>query len=197
MTAKTCGDFGGRTKVGAPCKVRRRKGRCAKHRQDGPSDTVRRQREGRQTAFLAAYAKTGNITVAANKAGINRGTHYEWVESDPDYAERFQDAGEEAADYLEAEARRRAVVGVEEPVGWYKGEPGGTVRKYSDTLLIFLLKGLRPEKFRERHSHEHSGPDGGPVEVRQLSDDELVERSRKLANRVAATSEAHRGNGRR
>jgi len=24
------------------------------------------------------------------------------------------------------------------------------VREYSDTLLIFLLKGLRPEKYRER-----------------------------------------------
>ena len=39
---------------------------------------------------------------------------------------------------------------VQKPVGWYKGKPGGTVREYSDILLIFLLKALRPEKYRER-----------------------------------------------
>ena len=60
--------------------------------------------------------------------------------------------------------RRRAVEGVEEPVGWYKGEAGGVVRKYSDTLLIFLLKGRKPEMYRERY--EHSGPGGRPVFTR-------------------------------
>jgi hypothetical protein len=55
-----------------------------------------------------------------------------------------------ACDILEAEAHRRAVEGVEKPVGWYKGRPGGYVREYSDVLLIFLLKGLRPEKYKDR-----------------------------------------------
>jgi hypothetical protein len=27
----------------------------------------------------------------------------------------------------------------------------GVIREYSDTLLIFLLKGLRPAKYRERY----------------------------------------------
>ena len=41
--------------------------------------------------------------------------------------------------------------GVEQPV-FYKGEVCGLVRKYSDVLLIFLLKGLRPEVYRKnRH----------------------------------------------
>jgi hypothetical protein len=35
----------------------------------------------------------------------------------------------------------------------------GFIQEYSDTLLIFLLKGLRPEKYRERF--EHSGPGKG------------------------------------
>ena len=43
---------------------------------------------------------------------------------------------------------------MEKPVGWYKGKPGGYVREYSDVLLMFRLKALRPEKYRE------------PVEVR-------------------------------
>jgi hypothetical protein len=55
-----------------------------------------------------------------------------------------------AADALEAEAIRRAFEGQEEPTGWYKGQPGGYVRRYSDTLLIFLLKGAKPEKYADR-----------------------------------------------
>ncbi len=40
--------------------------------------------------------------------------------------------------------------GWEEPAGWYKGKPGGVVRRYSDTLLIFRLKGELPQKYAER-----------------------------------------------
>jgi hypothetical protein len=62
----------------------------------------------------------------------------------------LKEAEDAAADKIEAEAFRRAVEGVEKPVGWHKGKPGGYVREYSDTLLIFLLKGLRPERYKER-----------------------------------------------
>src|SRR5262249_21583923 len=61
---------------------------------------------------------------------------------------------------LEAELRRRAVEGWLEPV-YYRGKKVGDVRKFSDTCLIFALKGEKPEKYRERF--EHAGKDGGPV----------------------------------
>ncbi len=61
-----------------------------------------------------------------------------------------EQAKEAAADLIEAEAFRRAVEGWEEPVGWYQGRPGGMVRKYSDVLAIFLLKGLRPDRYKDR-----------------------------------------------
>ena len=44
------------------------------------------------------------------------------------------------------------------------GKPIGipaAVREYSDTLLIFLLKGARPEKYHERH--QHTGVEGSPL----------------------------------
>lgn len=47
---------------------------------------------------------------------------------------------------LEAEARRRGVEGVEEPI-LFQSKVVTTVRKYSDVLLIFLLKGLRPRRY--------------------------------------------------
>ena len=40
---------------------------------------------------------------------------------------------------------------------YYKGEVVGTVKKYSDRLLIVLLKAHRPAKYRENFSMTHSG----------------------------------------
>jgi hypothetical protein len=119
----------------------------------------------RQALFLEAYALDGTIMHAAKRAGINRKTHFRWMK-EAEYAQRFLAAQEEAADLLEREARRRALVGVDEPV-FYKGVQCGAVRKYSDVLLIFLLKGLRPEKYRERF--EHTGEGGGPIQVAKVS----------------------------
>lgn len=104
----------------------------------------------KKKAFLAAFRETGNVRQACDAADVARSSHYRWLDQDPEYREAFDLAREDAADILEAEAKRRAVDGVEELTGWYKGEAGGVVRKYSDTLLIFLLKGLRPEVYRER-----------------------------------------------
>lgn len=101
--------------------------------------------------MLAALAETGNVSNACAAADVGRATHYEWLRDDPYYAKAAEDAMDQAADKLEEEARRRAHDGVDEPV-FYQGEVCGTVRKYSDTLLIFLLKGAKPDKFRERSS---------------------------------------------
>lgn len=66
------------------------------------------------------------------------------------------------AELLEAEAVRRAYEGVDEPV-FYQGSECGEVRKYSDTLLMFLLKGMMPNKYRERVDQTLSNPDGSPI----------------------------------
>lgn len=124
-------------------------------------------------AFLVAYAESGNVTLAATAAQIDRATHYKWLAADESYAEAFYEAGEAAADLLEKEARRRAVEGVERPV-FHKGEECGRIREYSDHLLMFLLKGVRPEKYRERiHVLTEDAVD---AEIRRL-EAELARRS--------------------
>ena len=92
----------------------------------------------------------GVIKRACKVAGVGRSSHYEWLEANPAYRAAFEAAKEDAADSLEAEVYRRAVKGVRKPAGWYKGVAGGYVREYSDVLLMFRLKALRPEKYRER-----------------------------------------------
>lgn len=116
-------------------------------------------------AFLAALRLTGNVSEAARSADMERRSVYNARESDPAFAAAWDDALDEAADALEAEARRRAVDGIEEAV-YHQGVPCGTVRKYSDSLLTLLLKAHKPAKYRENHKIEHSGPDGDAIVVR-------------------------------
>ena len=121
-------------------------------------------RNPRKRAFLAAVAHTGNVTEAADIAHIARSAHYQWLEADPVYEAAYEDAMEQAAQRLEAEAKRRAVEGVEEPV-FYQGKQCGVIRRYSDALLMFLLKGAMPDKYKERTSTELTGAGGKPLAV--------------------------------
>lgn len=135
-----------------------------------------RIRHRKKRAFLVAFAQCGNVAQAAELAGIHRTTHYDWLGSDPQYAAAFVEAEDEAADRLEQEARRRAVEGVRrEKSYYYKGERVGVdvETDYSDTLLIFLLKGLRPEKYRDNVKQEHAGE----VTVRVVYDDDRADGS--------------------
>ena len=117
-------------------------------------------------AFLNALSETANVTASARRAGLARTTVYEWRTDDSEFKARWDAAIELGTDALEDEAMRRAKDGVDEPVH-YKGERVDTITKYSDTLTIFLLKGRRPEKYRERF--EHTGANGGPLLVSWLS----------------------------
>ncbi len=129
----------------------------------------------KRTGFLKAYATCGNITAAARACDIHRNLHYNTWLKDPEYVEAFKDAGDEAIETLEAEARRRAHDGL---VRYKFDKNGDPIRhpetgepyyelQYSDTLLIFLLKALRPKVYREKV--EHTGPDGGPITIEHLA----------------------------
>ena len=106
-----------------------------------------------QRAFLAAYRITASVSRSAAIADINKTTHYAWMREIPEYAAAFAETKLEAAEVLEDEAVRRAYEGTDEPQ-WYKGEICGHVKKYSDLLLIFLLKGAIPDKYKDRQSVE-------------------------------------------
>lgn len=132
----------------------------------------KRIRHVKKRLFLIAYSETGNLSFASEVAGIDRSTHYVWLKNDVKYAEAYEQAKDIAADALELEARRRAVEGVDEPV-YYKGRAVGAVRKFSDTLLIVLLKGVMPEKYKDRQDIKHSGGLAHKHDLTSLSDDEL------------------------
>lgn len=98
--------------------------------------------------FLAEYAKCGNVSAACRVVGVSRYAVAEWYRADEEFRRGHDNATEVACDALEEAARTRAVDGVAEPV-YHMGQVCGEVQRYSDTLLIFLLKGARPQKYRE------------------------------------------------
>src|SRR5215469_13250151 len=108
-----------------------------------------------QQRFLEALAETGSVSTATAAAGTSRTRAYELRKADPIFASAWQEAEEVAVDRLEDEARRRALQGVPEPlvsagklVRDDEGKPI-SVRRYSDNLLLALLKAHRPPR-RER-----------------------------------------------
>lgn len=102
-----------------------------------------------RAAFLQALSETASITKACEISKLPRRTVYNWREADPHFAEAWDEALELGTDALEDEAIRRALHGTDKPV-YQGGKRVGAVREFSDTLLIFMLKAKRPEKYKER-----------------------------------------------
>jgi hypothetical protein len=108
----------------------------------------------KKRGFLAAFTTCGQVTKAAAAIGVDHSHHYYWLKTDQAYAAAFADAKAIQAASLEDEAIRRARDGVTRTV-YHQGVAVGEELHYSDTLLIFLLKGMMPEKYREsRHERE-------------------------------------------
>jgi hypothetical protein len=86
-------------------------------------------------AFLAALGQGYSVTFAGNEAGLARAALIAWRAEDDDFAQAWDAAVEAGTDLLEDLARDRVATG-------------------GDSLLMFLLKSRRPDKYRERHDHQ-------------------------------------------
>jgi hypothetical protein len=119
-----------------------------------------------KAAFIASLRSHGNITAASMAAGINRDTAYKARERDPEFAAKWADALDQAVELLELTAHNRALV-------------------QSDTLMIFLLKAHRPEKYRERYDvNINIKP---PKPYSEMTDAELIEFKAKLRDAINRT----------
>jgi len=141
-------------------------------------------------AILGAFRECGVVLTACHIAGVASKQHREWLRKFSFYKEAFEEAVEDATDRMEAEARRRAIEGVQEPV-FYQGEIVGYTIKYSDMLLDKLLKAYRPDKFKERH--EITGAEGKPLalsfDLSNLTDEELSQ-IEKLSEKLSGQADS-------
>jgi hypothetical protein len=134
----------------------------------------------KQRALLGAYAECGSLRKAALAADVARSNHTKWLKSSDSYAKAFKVAEEVACQVLEDEARRRAVEGVEEPI-YYQGVRVGHRQVRSDVLLMFLLKGANPDKYRDRADVTHRGDKEHPIPVDMNMGQELLRKMLELA----------------
>lgn len=112
----------------------------------------------KKRVFLEALGNTANVTRACKVARFGRTAVYGWRAADQEFARAWDAALALGTDALEDEAVRRAHEGTLKPV-YQGGKKVGVIREYSDTLLIFLLKGRRPEKYKDRAIVEHDVTD--------------------------------------
>lgn len=117
--------------------------------------------------FLEVLSNTANVSAAAKTIRVSRGHLYEVRAGNDEFAAAWDEAVKLGTSALEDEAVRRAMDGTLKPV-FYKGQKCGTIREYSDTLLIFLLKARDPDKYADRVKKELSGPGGGPIQTSEV-----------------------------
>lgn len=118
--------------------------------------------------FLTALRREGVVSYAARSAKVSRQHVYLVREAEKEFAAAWDDAIEEATDGMEREAIRRATKGVKRHKRYFFfGEEiaHDVITEYSDSLLMFMLKANRPEKYRERYDHSIHSPGSDALKV--------------------------------
>jgi len=106
--------------------------------------------EARKKAMLEALAITfGVVAHAAKQVGIDRTTHYTWLDSDPEYKAAVADLKEYKKDFIESKLIK-------------------LINEGDTAATIFAAKTqLKDRGYVERS--EITGADGGPVELTPIS----------------------------
>lgn len=121
----------------------------------------------RDEKFFQALRDGNGPTKAAPIAGYSVPAVYQWRKQDPEFAQMWAVCDEIGIEVqlgrIEAEIDRRAIDGVDEPV-YYKGRKISSIKKYSDTLLMFRAKKLDPT-YRDSVNLNHSGAVQGVMVV--------------------------------
>lgn len=166
-----------------------------------PKKVLTRNRDWKKK-FLEALKNTANVRAACYAAGIDRVTAYTYRKKDEKFAKEWETSLDEAVDLLEASAWQRAKSGItREHSHFYKGNLVGkdVIQEYSDTLLIFLLKAHRPEKYRERYTIDFNIKNELQKKMNEFGlTEEQIRRSPALAPifvRAGVISDSSLGNG--
>ena len=116
-----------------------------------------------QRAFLAGFVVGKGIKAAERLSGVNSKSHYGWLETDTRYCERFQLARTMLADMGEEEAYRRAFSGYDTPV-IHRGKIKSWYKSYSDSLAMFLLRGMKSRVYGP-HAVDYDSSPPSAIEI--------------------------------
>lgn len=94
----------------------------------------------KKDAMLQALTSTlGNVTEAAEKIGINRKTHYEWLKDDPEYSAAVASLKNVALDFAESQLKK-LMEGAERQALTHDGEVVTIKDAPNTSAVIFYLK---------------------------------------------------------
>ncbi len=105
----------------------------------------------RRQRFCEVVAEGWSVSAACRAVGIHRLAAYRLRDAHPEFRSAWAEAWESGADMLEDTARELAIEGSLVPVYW-QGKVVGHQRRRSEMLLMLLLRGRRPEVFRDHAS---------------------------------------------
>jgi len=100
-------------------------------------------------AIVEHLGEGASIASFAAEIGVARSTINQWAEDYPEFSEALKVAKAKCAAWWEARLREIAKAG---------GGPGAS------TAVIFGLKNMAADDWRDKQEHEHTGADGGPME---------------------------------
>lgn len=113
--------------------------------------------------FLSSLRTCGIPSIAARTVGRGEVVFRREKSKNPAFSDAWDWAMREAADLMKAEARRRAVDGIDKPV-FYQGDECAVIREYSDSLLIALLKADH-EDFKQDDDDAATGRNSTPASI--------------------------------
>lgn len=132
------------------------------------------------TKYRPAYAlqvkdmRASGMTAdeVASTFGVSQGTIYDWVSKYPAFRENWQ-LGLDIATGRVVESLYKRATGYEAPREKLAFDKDGNVLRaqYREHVpadvgaIKYWLGNRAPDQWRERQSLEHSGPDGGPIEL--------------------------------
>lgn len=125
----------------------------------------------KQADFLTAYAETGNVSEAADRAGISRQCHYQYLAHNERYKEAYSVARRTVGDLVVEKLAERAIQGDTRKKFNGRGEPiidPATGKQYEETYYdtvaqIFLAKSLGG--LRDQDSQTKAGTNNVQVVV--------------------------------
>jgi len=106
-----------------------------------------RSKTKKQNTFLEKLPQYASVNRACRLAKVPRTNIYHWLKTDAAFKKKYAEANATALQTLEDEAVRRAFEGTVKPV-YYQGKKIGTIREFSDSLLLALLKAKAPHKYK-------------------------------------------------
>jgi transposase len=162
---------------------------AAADRADGSKPTAAdKGAGGRPTAYQATYAKQAAKLCGLGATDEDLAEFFEvsirtiarWKTKHEEFCQALKEGKSEADDRVERSLYQRATGYTHDAEKIFNNQGEILRAGYREhyppdtTAAIFWLKNRRPEQWREKQQLEHTGKDGGPIEVEEVSARELV-----------------------